>query len=60
MADSNDLSQRMSKSVASMLPHIAATIAERESKGPAKIDLGTAENWLLGAELLDIYFSDSR
>lgn len=54
MADTNDLSKRMSKSVASMLPHIAATIAERTSKGPAKIDLATAENWLLRPELLEI------
>lgn len=54
MADTNGLSTRMSKSVASMLPHIAATIAERTSKGPAKIDLATAENWLLRPELLEI------
>jgi hypothetical protein len=44
MADTCDLSKRMSKSVASMPLHIAATIAERTSKGLAKIDLTTAEN----------------
>jgi len=54
MADIKCLSRRMNKSVASMLPHIAATIAERTSKAPAKIDLATAENWLLRPELLEI------
>ena len=58
MADTNDLSKRMSKNVASMLPHIAATITERTSKGPAKIDLGTAENWLFRSKLLEICNED--
>jgi gliotoxin/aspirochlorine biosynthesis aminotransferase len=54
MADPNGLSTRMSKSVASMLPHLTATISERMSKGPARIDLATSENWLLRPELVEI------
>lgn len=42
----------MSSNIAAILPKIAATIAERTSTGPTKIDLSTAENWLLRPELL--------
>jgi hypothetical protein len=54
MADVKHLSTRMHNSVASMLPQIAATVAERTSKSPPKIDLATAENWLLRPELLEL------
>lgn len=49
------LSSRMSNVIASVLPKIATTVGERSSKGPAKIDLATAENWLARRELIDIY-----
>lgn len=52
MADPKGLSARMSGNIAAILPKIASTIAERTSNGPAKIDLSTAENWLLRPELL--------
>jgi hypothetical protein len=54
MADIKDLSKRMNKSVASMLPHIAATIAERTSKAPAEIDFATAEDWLLRPKVFEV------
>ncbi|MCJ1271570.1 hypothetical protein MMC22_011472 [Lobaria immixta] len=52
MADPKGLSARMSGNIAAILPKIASTIAERTTNGPAKIDLSTAENWLLRPELL--------
>jgi hypothetical protein len=54
MADVSGLSTRMRSSVAALLPKIAASIAERTSIGPAKIDLATAENWLLRPELITL------
>ncbi|KAF2128308.1 PLP-dependent transferase [Dothidotthia symphoricarpi CBS 119687] len=48
-----ELSSRMQKPVSAILPKIAATISERTSTTP-KIDLATAENWLLRPEILDI------
>ena len=52
MSDVSALSVRMRSSVDFVLPKIAASIAERTSTGPAKIDLATAENWLLRPELI--------
>lgn len=54
MADPKGLSARMSSNIVAILPKIAATIAERTSTGPTKIDLSTAENWLLRPELLTL------
>ncbi|KAH8723133.1 pyridoxal phosphate-dependent transferase [Phaeosphaeriaceae sp. PMI808] len=48
-----DLSSRMQKPVSCILPKIEATISERTSGNP-KIDLSTAENWLLRPEILKI------
>ncbi|MCJ1427546.1 hypothetical protein MMC29_005449 [Sticta canariensis] len=52
MADPKGLSARMSSNIVAILPKIAATIAERPSTRPAKIELSTAENWSLRRELL--------
>lgn len=52
MADLEGLSARMSDNIVNILPKIAATITERTATGLVKIDLSTAENWLLRPELL--------
>lgn len=53
MDESSGLSTRMNDTIAAILPKIAATITERKSTGGvAKIDLSTAENWLLRPELV--------
>lgn len=52
MADVKGLSGRMSSNIVAILPKVAATIAERTLTGAVKIDLSTAENWLLRPELL--------
>lgn len=50
------LSSRMQKPVLAILPKIAATIAERtNARTSRKIDLSTAENWLIRPELVEIY-----
>ena len=54
MATPGGLSSRMSNVIASMLPKIAVTVSERSSTGPPKIDLATAENWLVRRELIAI------
>ena len=41
--------------VAAVLPRIAVTVAERSSAQLPKIDLATAENWLVRDELVGIY-----
>ncbi|KAK4086358.1 hypothetical protein Purlil1_9204 [Purpureocillium lilacinum] len=48
-----ELSSRMQKTASAILPKIAATIAERTS-AVRKIDLATAENWLLRPEIVEI------
>lgn len=48
-----ELSSRMQKMASAILPKIAATIAERTS-AVRKIDLATAENWLLRPEIVEI------
>lgn len=53
MDESSGLSTRMNDTISAILPKIAATITERTSTGGfAKIDLSTAENWLLRPELV--------
>ena len=54
MTNPNGLSSRMESIIATVLPRIAVTVAERSSAGPPKIDLSTAENWLVRRELLGI------
>jgi hypothetical protein len=50
------LSSRMQKPATAILPKIAATIAERTSaRTSRKLDLSTAENWLIRPELVEIY-----
>lgn len=55
MADPNGLSSRMSATIATVLPKIAVTVAERSHARASKIDLATAENWLVRHELVAIY-----
>jgi hypothetical protein len=51
-----ELSSRMQKPASAILPKIAATIAERTSaRTSRKLDLSTAENWLIRPELVEIY-----
>ncbi|POR35309.1 1-aminocyclopropane-1-carboxylate synthase-like protein 1 [Tolypocladium paradoxum] len=49
-----ELSSRMQRPASAILPKIAATIAERTGT-TRKIDLATAENWLIRPELVEIY-----
>lgn len=46
----------MHRPASAILPKIAATIAERTS-ATRKIDLSTAENWLIRPEVVEIYKS---
>ena len=55
MSYHNGLSARMSSIIAAVLPKIAVTVSERTSTGSPKIDLATAENWLVRDELVAIY-----
>lgn len=55
MTNPDGLSSRMTNIIAAVLPQIAVTVAERSSSGPPKIDLATAENWLVRRELVSIY-----
>ena len=52
--DSSGILVRMKSTVAAILPQISSTIAERTLPGHARIDLSTAENWLLRPELVKI------
>lgn len=49
-----ELSSRMQKPASAILPKIAATIADR-TDAAHKIDLATAENWLIRPEIAEIY-----
>ncbi|KXX83235.1 hypothetical protein MMYC01_200285 [Madurella mycetomatis] len=49
-----ELSSRMQKPASAILPKIAATIADR-TNAARKIDLATAENWLIRPEIAEIY-----
>jgi gliotoxin/aspirochlorine biosynthesis aminotransferase len=50
------LSSRMQKPASAILPKIASTIAERTNTSTSRrIDLSTAENWLIRPELVEIY-----
>ena len=55
MTSPHGLSSRMTGIVAAVLPRIAVTVAERSSAQLPKIDLATAENWLVRDELVGIY-----
>ena len=55
MTNPGGLSSRMESIIATVLPRIAVTVAERSSAGRPKIDLSTAENWLVRRELLGIF-----
>ncbi|MCJ1251406.1 hypothetical protein MMC30_008639 [Trapelia coarctata] len=50
--DAHGLSVRMNSTVAALMPQISSTIADRSSIETPKIDLATAENWLLRPELI--------
>lgn len=53
MDELSGLTIRMNDTISAILPKIAATITERTSIGGlAKIDLSTAENWLVRPELV--------
>ena len=55
MANLDSLSSRMNAIVAAVLPKIATTIDEKSSSGPSKIDLATAEHWLVRKELVEVF-----
>lgn len=48
------LSARGWDNVGAIMPKIKAAVADRESTANTLIDLGTAENWLLRSELIEI------
>lgn len=54
MAPTGELSSRMGGPVAAILPKVAATIEGRTSS-KSRIDLSTAENWLIRQELISLY-----
>lgn len=49
------LSSRMSSIIATVMPKIAITVAERNSTDHPRIDLATVENWVVRDELVAIY-----
>lgn len=55
MADSDILSTRMRNIIATVMPKIAATVAQKTSTSHSVVDLATAENWLVRDELLAIF-----
>ena len=54
MAPMINLSDRMAGTVSAMLPQIAASLSQRSATESPKIDLATAENWLLRPELVTL------
>ena len=55
MVDSNGVSARMSAIIAAVMPKIAVTVANITSTATPKIDLATAENWLVRDELVTLF-----
>lgn len=55
MIDSNGVSTRMSTVIAAVMPKIAVTVANRTSTATPRIDLATAENWLVRDELVTLF-----
>lgn len=54
-AERNGLSGRGFANVEAILPKISAQVAERTKTSDFKIDLATAENCLIRAEVIEIY-----
>lgn len=48
------LSLRGADNVAAILPRISLAVEERAKKDNTTIDLGTAENWLIRDELINL------
>lgn len=55
MKDSNDVLARMNTVIAAVMPKIAVTVANRTSTATPRIDLATAENWLVHEELVTLF-----
>jgi gliotoxin/aspirochlorine biosynthesis aminotransferase len=53
-ADRHGLSGRSWENVSAIMPKIKAAVQDRVSKESTFIDLGTAENWLLRPELIEL------
>jgi hypothetical protein len=47
-------SDRGRSNIEAIMPKIKAAVEERESKMSSKIDLSTAENWLIRPELMEL------
>jgi hypothetical protein len=54
MAAMNGLSKRGAANVDTILPRISAAVAERSDSTVVRIDMSTAENWLLRDEIIEL------
>ena len=54
MAEAQGLSKRGAGNVDGILPRIRGAVEERAKKSNPNIDLGTSENWLIRAELIQL------
>ncbi len=52
MAPMINPSDRMASTVSTMLPQITASLSQRSVTDVPKVDLATAENWLIRPELV--------